>query len=306
MKKILILAFAAATLLFAGCSSEELAPAPEGVKGFSSEALTGAVKLSWNQVTDENALYTCLEYDVHGTHYKRNFSKYTTEYTVEDLLARYGAIEFSIYNVNCDEVRSADVSSIKIQCDPVPASYIKVDESATVEAVEATDGSSESDEWGGAKALVDGSTDQFFVTAWELPGEISFPSTATLTLSTECNKMQFTFLCRSGYKKNLPTHFYVEVSNEEEDLECGEDEQGGWIIVEEVDLREDPGIGNYESWESQTYDFGDEAYKYVRFVILASGADGGEPDCYYYCIAEIECSCAFQKETFYDPENGTD
>ena len=143
------------------------------VSGISAEALPGAIELRWQEVNDDNFLYSEMSYYDFGKQktVTKKFSRYATSCRIDSLLNRYGDYTFVFTSYDVDGNQGQPVS-ISRQCQKATAYYVTKEENkiALTEAQLSTNAQEPSE--GPIANLIDGDLNTYFQSFWD---EWSFP-----------------------------------------------------------------------------------------------------------------------------------
>lgn len=163
----------AAAVLMAGLVScqEKAGVAPVALNASSiyAEAQEGQVTLHWDIPSNADYHYVQVNYTLPEDEFgnpkecMRTASIYADEMVIDGLLARYGAIEYTIRTVSYDGTPSPE-TRISAQCLPVqPAIAFAAEGQVPVDGIWATKGEQSE---GPVEALIDGRNDTFFHSNW--------------------------------------------------------------------------------------------------------------------------------------------
>lgn len=135
MKKTFIIAMAVTLGLMASCKKEDLGPRPTDIEASSitSEPTPGGVMLKWAVPSDSNYRYIRVNYKTPEMEKEatRMASVYADGMLVDNLLARYGEIEFKLTPVSTTGVEGT-TQTIKAQAQAKPKTT-KITDDAAVE-----------------------------------------------------------------------------------------------------------------------------------------------------------------------------
>lgn len=244
------------------------------VSGISAEALPGAIELRWQEVNDDNFLYSEMSYYDFGKQktVTKKFSRYATSCRIDSLLNRYGDYTFVFTSYDVDGNQGQPVS-ISRQCQKATAYYVTKEENkiALTEAQLSTNAQEPSE--GPIANLIDGDLNTYFQSFWD---EWSFPElkpagyhNVAFDFRKDVTAIRFQYWNR---KKggSLPQKVNLYGSTDGE----------SWRLIQQLEnLPSDPG----SSFSSDLMLL-DDPISHLKFEVI----EGTDIYNLFFCIAEIE------------------
>lgn len=100
MKKILItICLIGGLAMLWSCSDDKNSyPVPSDIENLKATPAPGQITLSWTNPADENLYYVQIEYTIGATgkSYRKQVSQYASELVIDNLLQKYGEIDFTV------------------------------------------------------------------------------------------------------------------------------------------------------------------------------------------------------------------
>lgn len=100
MKKILItICLIGGLAMLWSCSDDKDSyPVPSDIENLKATPAPGQITLSWTNPADENLYYVQIEYTIGATgkSYRKQVSQYASELVIDNLLQKYGEINFTV------------------------------------------------------------------------------------------------------------------------------------------------------------------------------------------------------------------
>ena len=104
MKKILItICLIGGLAMLWSCSDDKDSyPVPSDIENLKATPAPGQITLSWTNPADENLYYVQIEYTIGATgkSYRKQVSQYASELVIDNLLQKYGEINFTVQAFN--------------------------------------------------------------------------------------------------------------------------------------------------------------------------------------------------------------
>ena len=104
MKKILItICLIGGLAMLWSCSDDKDSyPVPSDIENLKATPAPGQITLSWTNPADENLYYVQIEYTIGATgkSYRKQVSQYASELVIDNLLQKYGEIDFTVQAFN--------------------------------------------------------------------------------------------------------------------------------------------------------------------------------------------------------------
>jgi len=294
MKKIILsLVCLLAVGVFSSCSKDDNGPAPTSLDAATLryDKAPGAVILRWNIPQDANYKYIRVTYQVPGEDHTRLrlASVYSDSILIDNLMARYGEIEYSLQPVSA-EGAEGQVAKITAQAGEATKTVkqtfkdlLKIDaQHVWTDAPEASEGP--------LSALVDGNESNFFHMNWHNPAP--FPHYIVFDLGEPRTALQFRYVCRDNNGKDNPKEMDVLVSDAfENTADYYANETGARKVASFASL---PGDKKAVYETSRTIK-SDKPFRYVWFKIKSSTSGRN-------FVAMAEWQVFKVREKVYDPE----
>lgn len=100
MKKILmtICLIGGLAMLWSCSDDKDSYPVPSDIENLKATPAPGQITLSWTNPADENLYYVQIEYTIGATgkSYRKQVSQYANELVIDNLLQKYGEINFTV------------------------------------------------------------------------------------------------------------------------------------------------------------------------------------------------------------------
>lgn len=173
-KNLLYIICAIMGLAIVACSSDESDyPAPTNIPEGNIQAVAGPgiVTLNWETPSDADFYYMKVTYTLPetGKVCTRLASLNSNGLVIDNLLKRYGPIEFTLQTFNRDESKGGDIIKITAQSEAAELQYVQNGESEQL-VVEGNDLFADTDDGSNFVAnLVDGDTSTFYQGNWGSP-----------------------------------------------------------------------------------------------------------------------------------------
>ena len=104
MKKILmtICLIGGLAMLWSCSDDKDSYPVPSDIENLKATPAPGQITLSWTNPADENLYYVQIEYTIGATgkSYRKQVSQYANELVIDNLLQKYGEINFTVQAFN--------------------------------------------------------------------------------------------------------------------------------------------------------------------------------------------------------------
>jgi F5/8 type C domain. len=295
MKKFLLLICICPYLLFS-CEDKVTYEIPEAIKGESVVATPGpgTVMLSWSSFSNvDNLYYVACTYTnpETGEEYKKLASKYSDTLIIDNLLNRYGPIDFTLQPFNRGFV-GGEKFTISAQAEPAPKTISLNGESEVIpltpEQVYVQD--PEPSE-GPKENLVNGNKNDFYHSRWS-GNPIGMPSNIVIDLKKEVQGASFSYTTRNnGGAGNHPRHIKVFGSNEFDGTTFNPENFNAELLLEVS-----TGLPNGAKLDKTIPGFlAKQPFKYLWIQIVATHGNTK-----FYALAELTVSENFV--TVNDPE----
>lgn len=273
MKAKHIFSLAIAALVgFASCSKDGgVAPVALNPASIYAEAVEGQVILHWDIPSNADYKYVQVNYTLPENEYNkepkeclRTASIYADQMVIDGLLARYGAIDYTICTVSEDGTPSA-ATHISAQCLPVQPSYAYSPQGPVALSKSGIWANKGEYYEGPITDLVDGNTSTYFHSTytgyikvfdgeswdnWWDVADLGCPIYIVVKLPKAINAFSFSIVNRNNANRSNPETVEVYVSNEFSD-----------------------GLGDYENSYDELFD---EAKYNARYLGTVSGMPDGQ------------------------------
>lgn len=281
-------------LALCACEQEATAPIPVALDpaGISAEALPGAVKLKWTIPANADYKYVKVTYTIPDAYGQakacmRMASIYADTLLVDNLLARFGDIDFTLQTCN-PQGRGGETHTLTTRA--LPATKTIQTQVKNIEVAGFWADNPESSE-GPLPNLFDGNTGSFYHMSWSAPSP--WPHYIVVDLGMELKYFNFKYTCRDHNNRDNPSAIDVLVSRS---LPANGPDYAGEGGTEKIatfaGLPGDKGA----SFESTTVN-ADTPFRYVWIKIL--GSTSGKN-----WVALSEMSFQQVERFVYDPETG--
>lgn len=278
MNKLFISAGLALAVVFSACKKEDLGPAPSNLDAttLTHEAEEGAVVLKWN--VPDNASYKYIEVKYMHPDTKKEHTRlasiHATSIRIDNLLKRYGAIEYKLTPVGEGGARGT-THTYAAECLAVPTTYQVVENSATELRLTADDNNMWTDshqdgDGTGLPALIDNVHTTYWHIKWS--PATTFPHYLVVKLPEAVSSMSFYWKGRNNANRNNPTKIKVYAGNEPFTGAMHNQDRGLFqqYITKLKEIKEVSGMPTAQAAEytSSPMIFTGEKYQYVCFEIL--------------------------------------
>ncbi len=300
MKKILLYAFAGVAVFFAfsGCQKEDLGALPVNIEAssLSVEPQEGAVKISWKIPEGANYEYIRVTYTHPGTgkEHLRLASVYADHIIIDDLLKRYGVIEFKLVPVTAKgregEARFVTAESLALPKIIKLIADSKTQMTISPEQVWASNPEPYYDE-GLVKSLVDNDYGTYFHMSWSDPKP--FPHYIVMKTPEAVNTLSFFLKNRThANNNNRPKNMNLWMSETFDGVNFNPESFSAYKVAEFRGMPE----GSGTEVDSPGYMLPSKM-QYVWFEVLEPYGSG-----LYFAVADIKLY-KYKLEVF-DPETG--
>lgn len=222
MKKLLVYTVALLGGFLTSCQKDTtMGPAATNLDAstITHEAGEGTVTLKWETPKDANYKYIEVKYHHPKTNkqHLRLASKFSTSIQIDELLAAFGEIEYSLTPVTAGGKRGQTVL-YKAQCNPLPKRREVVENTAvelplTAEKMWTDTHHPSGNDAGGMAALIDGRNDTYWHMRWDTPAR-EFPHYLVVELSEPITQaMSFYWKGRNNQNKQNPKKIAVFATN---------------------------------------------------------------------------------------------
>lgn len=244
----------------------------------------GQITLSWNIPDEANYYYVRVRYTnpESGQLVMKTASVYSDSMVIDDLLARYGEIEYEVCTVSKDGTES-EPYFIKAQCEPAEVISTKTGQETialSTDGLWATQGETAE---GPIADLIDGNTSSFFHTQWsgsywkyvDSDGTVEAASDIPAgppfyivvdTFSDDIEYFSFNYTCRNNGNRSNPDTMEVYVSDSFDCMNFDETFAGynARLVASYSGLPGDQGA----SYTSSTIEV-DAPFRYVWFKVTS-------------------------------------
>ncbi len=301
MKKnfLYILSGVLGLLLLIGCSDDEKFPPPTPLDANTivSEAKPGSITLKWAIPEDANYKYIKITYTLPetGKECMRLASVYSDSLVVDNLLKRYGDIEFTLQPCS-EDGKGGDTYKIVAQAGAAQKTIKLESTNKPFQMTGKDDAWSDHPETseGSLPALFDGITDQggnFFHLSWSQA--TPFPHYIVFDLKENASAFRFSYYGRNNANRDNPKEMDILVSNDFENTPEYYANETGTRLIASLSGLPDAKNAHYESANLTS----ETSFRYVWFKIKS--ATSGQN-----WVALGEMSVFRTKKSIYDPETG--
>lgn len=292
MKKILLgLGVMLGLINMTGCSDDEKYPMPTNIdqNSISAEPRPGAIKLKWTVPNDSNYYYVKVTYSLPEKECVRLASVNSDTILIDNLLAKYGDIKFTLQPCNREGKGS---QSCSITAKALPAlKQIKIGkkENVTLSANQLYTDNQETLE-GPIANLLDGNNDSFFHMSWSNPTPFPHYIVVDLGESNSLSAFSFSYICRNNNNLDNPKEMDILGSNT---FDGNNYDDGDATLLAELSNLPNTKAASYQSDVIMS----GKSYRYIWFKVKSSVS--GQK---WIALAELGLS----KVTVitYDPETG--
>lgn len=294
MKKIILsIVCLCAIGSFFSCSNDDNgpAPAPLAANAITYDKVPGAIIIRLNKPAEPTYKYIKVTYQVPGEDKPRLrlASAYADSIKIDNLLARYGEIEYSLQPVS-ETGATGEVTKITAQAGAaLKTVYETYKDPIEFDINRVWTDDPESSE-GPLSALIDGKENTFFHMSWSAPKP--FPHYIVFDLGQERTALQFRYVCRDNNNKDNPKEIDVLVSNTFENTsDYYTNETGTRKVATFASLPGD----KKAVYESARTIKSDTPFRYVWFKIKSSTSNSN-------WVAMAEWQVFKVREKVFDPE----
>lgn len=263
IKQVKIWMLAGLATIFAACSEDVNPPMSIDGTTVTAEPGPGSVTLHWT--TPENADYhyvRCTYTLPDGKNCMKSASVYSNSMLIDNLLARYGAINFTLQTVAKDGT-AGEAFQISAQADPAEATVEVVGETAIELSADGLFTDSQESSEGPIANLIDGNAGTYFHMSWSSP--TPFPHYIVVDLKKSVSAFKFGYTTRNNANNDNPKVMNVWGSNAFDG--SYNPESNGGVLIASLDNSVLPsGVASYTS---DNYIL-DNSYQYIWFEITES------------------------------------
>lgn len=265
-------------VLLGSCESDDIAPVnPSAINNIQTEALPGAIKISW--VREEPVTYEYVKVTYYDFLKEKDMMRLASSFSdtilIPNTRAKYGDYKFSLQPIsitkNAGQVYEVTgvSGSAPITVSVVDAKPITLDpEKLYTDAPEATEGP--------ISNLVDGDNNSFFHSSWSVDYG-PMPHYIVVDLGKKVNGLSFSYVTRNhSNAANHPSELNIYVSNSFDNYNTEN-------AVHVDELSNLPNSAS-QSFDSENYTLNDD-YQYVWFEVKKTHGNST-----YFAIAELSIS----------------
>lgn len=278
---------------FISCNDDDKGPVPTSIdaKTLTYKKAPGAVVIKWTIPENPTYKYIKVTYQVPGEASVRTrlASMYSDSIKIDNLLARYGEIEYSLQPHNAQGT-GGEIVKITAQAGAATKTiYETYKDLLTFDINHVWSDNPETSE-GPLSALIDGNENNFFHMSWS--NSKPFPHYIVFDLGQERTALRFRYVCRDNNNKDNPKEIDVLVSNTfENTADYYTNETGTTLLKSFSGLPRDK-KAVYET--TQTIK-SEKPFRYVWFKIKSSTSGKN-------WVALAEWQIFKIREKLYDPE----
>lgn len=173
---------------FTSCSDDkDNYPAPSDITNIKAVPAPGSITLSWDLPEDKNIKYVEIRYSIPdlGKSYRKQVSTFTSSFALDDLLQKYGVIDFTLQPFNEGET-GGKISTISAQAEKALPIYSNPEKIKLNPATMYTNAPFPTR---ALKFLVDGSVETFFHSQWQTT--VKLPHYIVIDLGEEITAFKF-------------------------------------------------------------------------------------------------------------------
>lgn len=290
MKKIFILFMMG--LLMISCSDNSEGPLPTDIdpNSITFESKPGSIKFKWSIPDNSNYKFIKVTYTIPDEPKERVrlSSKYSDTLLVDNLLKKYGEINFSFQTYTA-EGRGGAIHTVKASA-LAALQTIKTDKSSIALDKDHVWTDSEQPDDGPLKNLVDGDPATFYHMRWQ--DATDFPHYIVFDMQKDIRSLQFSYQCRNHGNKDNPKTMNIYGSNQFD---------GKKFVVNDFDAWKIGTVTNLPATKAATYQsetiVSNKAFRYIWFEITEATSGN-------WWVALSEFSLFKIKMSTYDPETG--
>lgn len=294
MKKIIFSMFCLCVIAgFISCSDDDKGPAPTSIDAqtLTYKKAPGAVIIKWTIPQNPTYKYIKVTYQVpdENSPRMRLASVYSDSIKIDNLLARYGEIEYSLQPCNADGTGGETVKITAQAGAATKTVYETYKDLLTFDIAHVWTDDPETSE-GPLSALIDGNENNFFHMSWSTPK--SFPHYIVFDLGQERTALQFRYVCRDNNNKDNPKEIDVLVSNAFENTADYYTNETGTTLLKSFSGLPGDKKAVYETRQSIK---SEKPFRYVWFKIKSATSGRN-------WVALAEWQIFKIRERLYDPE----
>lgn len=296
MKKlfIYIMCLVATATLLNSCAQDPELPLPSALSGNGgvwAEVGSGQITLHWSPITDPDLYYIEVRYQIDGKSYVKTASQYSTEMLIDDLLGKYGPIEFEVQPFNRDGVGNAEILRVTAQAGAAPKKVTLSGKSQKVVLTEQSVWGDNPQEGTSYANLWDRNTSTVYHSQWN-PDPTPMPHYLVVDMGEEAYAFAFSYTNRhSTDESNFANSITMYVSKSFDGTNFS---TANCTQIDKITSGL-PKVSDAE-YDSKSYVAGD-SFRYVWFEVNSTY---GESD--FFTFAEL--TMRELMATVYDPETG--
>lgn len=280
----------AATLAFSICACSEDGTAPTSLdeSTLTTQSGPGTVTIYWNIPEAANYHYVRITYSTpdDGACMK-SASIYSNSILIDNLLARYGAIDFAVCTVSRDGTEG-NTYHISAQAEPAEKIIEIVGENPVTLSADGLYTDSQESSEGPIANLIDGNTSTYFHMSWSAP--TPFPHYIVVDTQKELSSFKFAYTTRNNANNDNPKTMNVYGSSSF-DGTYDTAANGATLIAALDDSVLPSGVTSYTSGNYIT----EGSYRYIWFEVTSSYSGSN-------WIALAELSITELETEIFDPE----
>lgn len=278
----------ALTTTIGSCSEDGIPPTSLDATTITTKSGPGTVTLYWNIPDSANYYYVRVNYSIpdEGERMK-SASVYSDSLQVDNLLARYGAIDFAVCTVSRDGTES-ETYHISAQAEPAEKTVEVVGETQLTLSADGLYTDNQEKQEGPIANLIDGKTSTFFHMSWSAP--TPFPHYIVVDVQKEISAFKFAYTTRNNANNDNPKTMNVYASNSFN--KTYDTAANGATLIAELDGSQLP--SGVSSYTSENYITGG-SYRYIWFEVTSSYSGSK-------WIALAELSITELETEIFDPE----
>lgn len=276
------------TVTIAACSEDSTPPTSLDATTLTTKSGPGTITIFWDIPENANYYYVRVQYSTpdDGACMK-TASIYSDSILIDNLLARYGVIDFAVCTVSRDGTES-ETQHISAQAEPAETTIEVVGEKTLTLSADGLYTDSQESSEGPIANLIDGNTSTYFHMSWSAP--TPFPHYIVVDTQEDISAFKFAYTTRNNANNDNPMTMNVYASNSFDGTY--DTTANGAILVAELDDSQLP--SGVTSYTSDNYIL-ESSYRYLWFEVTSSYSGSN-------WVALAELSITELEVEIYDPE----
>lgn len=278
-----------ASVIFLGaCSEESTPPTSLDKSSITTQSGPGSVTIYWDIPDEANYYYVRVNYSTPDDgDCMKTASIYSDSLLIDNLLARYGSIDFAVCTVSRDGTEG-NTYHISAQADPAESTIEIISETELTLSADGLYTDNQESTEGPIANLIDGDESTYFHMNWSNPS--AFPHYIVVDVQKEISSFRFAYTTRNNSNNDNPKTMNIYGSSSFD--ETYDPEANGATLIAELDDSVLPsGVTSYTSDNFIT----EGSYRYIWFEVTSSYSGSN-------WIALAELSITELETEIYDPE----